>query len=317
MKKLQNILLTVIIGLTLISCGKTTLDETYEGPYFSINHPGSWKVEENPSLTTISGDGVGIMIESVPNEQIKANDVAEIKTYSDQLLKELGGNEDFDLSTEEKEINGQKGVWLLAKSKKEEKGGFMFITAVDKAVLMVGVGAEVEGQEKLDLVKMAIESFKITKPDYFTKKEPEKKDTETTPKTEETKFGQPLVAEKITITPLEGWTSKYEKLTSTITLTNAANRTFSMVILDRQGMKKDDYTKSLREGLKQSADLKVKESTEKIGEIEYDRIDFLTMDGRNAMTDLVGEKNNIMIVIMIQDGLSSDIQKMLETIKTN
>ncbi|HPL90243.1 MAG TPA: hypothetical protein PLX04_08330, partial [Caldisericia bacterium] len=111
--------------------------------------------------------------------------------------------------------------------------------------------------------------------------------------------------------------SKYEKLTSTITLTNAANRTFSMVILDRQGMKKDDYTKSLREGLKQSADLKVKESTEKIGEIEYDRIDFLTMDGRTAMTDLVGEKNNIMIVIMIQDGLSSDIQKMLETIKTN
>lgn len=125
------------------------------------------------------------------------------------------------------------------------------------------------------------------------------------------------MAEKITITPLEGWTSKYEKLTSTITLTNAANRTFSMVILDRQGMKKDDYTKSLREGLKQSADLKVKESTEKIGEIEYDRIDFLTMDGRTAMTDLVGEKNNIMIVIMIQDGLSSDIQKMLETIKTN
>jgi len=317
MKKLQNILLTVIIGLALISCGKTTLDKTYEGPYFSISHPSSWKVEENQSLTTISGDGVGIMIESVPNEQIKANDVAEIKTYSDQLLKELGGNEDFNLSTEEKEINGQKGVWLSAKSKKEEKGGFMFITAVDKAVLMVGVGAEVEGQEKLDLAKMAIESFKITKPDYFTKKDPEKKDTETTPKTEETKFGQPFVAGKITITPLESWTPKYEELIGTITFTNPSNRMFTMMVLDRPGMKKSDYTKSLREGLKQNADLKVKELAEKIGEIEYDRIDFLTMDGRTAMTDLVGEKNNIMIVIMIQDGLSSDIQKMLETIKTN
>ena len=317
MKKLQSILLVVIIGLTLISCGKSTLDKTYEGPYFNISHPGSWKAEEGQSLTTISGDGVGIMIESVPNEQIKANDIAEIKTYSDQLLKELGGSEDFNLSTEEKEINGLKGVWLSAKSKKEEKGGFMFITAVDKAVLMVGVGAEVEGQEKLDLAKMAIESFKITKPDYFTKKEPEKKDTETTPKTEETKFGQPFVAGKITITPLESWTPKYEELIGRITFTNPSNRTFSIVILDRQGMKKGDYAKSLKEGLKQSANLKVKESAEKIGEIEYDRIDFLAMDDRIVVTDLVGEKNNIMIVVMIQDGFSDDIKKMLGTIKTN
>ncbi len=317
MKKLQSILLVAITTLVLVSCGKTTLDKTYEGPYYNISHPNSWKVEENQSLTTISGDGIGIMIESVPNEQIKANDIAEIKTYSDQLLKELGGNEDFDLSTEEKAINGQKGVWLSAKSRKEEKGGFMFITAVDKAVLMVGVGAEVEGQEKLDLVKMAIESFKITKPDYFTKKEPEKKGAETTPKTEETKFGQPFVAGKITITPLEGWTPKYEELIGTITFTNASNRIFTMMVLDRPGMKKGDYTKSLREGFKQSTDLKIKESAEKIGEIEYDRIDFLTTDGRTAMTDLVGEKNNIMIVVMIQDGLSDDIQKMLETIKTN
>ena len=69
--------------------------------------------------------------------------------------------------------------------------------------------------------------------------------------------------------------------------------------------------------LKQSANLKVKESAEKIGEIEYDRIDFLAMDDRIVVTDLVGEKNNIMIVVMIQDGFSDDIKKMLGTIKTN
>ncbi len=313
MKKIIAITVMIAAGFALFGCGapqeeKINLSKSFSGPYYTIDYPQGFDVETKGDDLLIKGE-VNLEIRGQAYQGVNLGDMASLQPVISQVesrAKQLGA----EFLQSEIALGERKAV-LVEMYTADSAGLVAFVPLAGR---LVTIGAEdpfkdsdPRNSRKTKVLKAIIESFRLTKPDYFAETGKNGID-----KTQPPAGGSAYKGELLDVSLLPEWEAQEQGADGLMLLPLdplQTDKTVSISIFRNTGKNALQYTQNM---------MRV------FGANDYEQVklggtDYYMIKGSLAgapMTSLFTQKGATIFMIQISQGkLDATLQKAIEGIR--
>ncbi len=311
-------MLTIAVGASLFAaCGSAPkFEKTYEGKFYSFEHPASLTVEEQGENIVLKGEGLEMNLQSAPNPESKYGDLGVTKSLAEEIKKQETESDGMKAIIDEINLNGSKALWIEGENKGKQEAAVMVVIPLDGAMAMFGLLNAIKTGKDFDLAKDIIKTLKITKPDFFAAPQNEEKEEGKEKgqegKTEDEGLGT-VTGEWIetdsfkVINPGGDWKATNE---NGFVMLNKGLEAINIIAMPLSGATIGTYVDGVKMGLKDFG--KVEEGKVQLGENEFIK---LAYNVSTIKTNLfIAEKGGTVVQITVSGDVTPETENILKSL---